>query len=152
MYALLSVRQPQVSARCRATYTLLAAYARDGGIELDPYVNEGATSALLIISDAMEMLGVEGWDHVDRKTMETVCEVAACEDLLPFFVRTLVAFRRWLVSTGRASDAHLEELERLATELPPGDTMSGAPIPRASRTHRRAARSDARRVDRRRTN
>ncbi len=152
MHALLSVRQPQVSARCRATYTLLAAYAQDGGIELDPYVNEGATSALLIISDAMEMLGVEGWDHVDRKTVEATCDVAGCADLLPFFVRTLVAFRRWLVSTGRASDAHLAELERLAAALPTSDTMSGAPIPRASRTQRRAARSDARRMDRRRTN
>lgn len=149
MLALLSLRQPQISAHCQATYRLLAAYAATGAIELDPHVNEGAASVLLRMSDAMEALGLERWDEVDRDAVTQACRIACHEALLPFFTRTVLAFRLWLAATGQTTDAHLDELAAFAAELPPTDTMTGMPLHRADRATRRAARSDARRSRRR---
>jgi hypothetical protein len=145
MHALVSIRQPHTTAHCQATYALLEAYARDGGIRLDPLVNEGAASALLIVSDAMEALGLERWDDVDRHVVHAASMLAQCEVMLPFIVRTVVQFRRWLVATGRTTDAKLEELERFAEDLPPSDAMNGEPRTPTNRAERRAARSEARR-------
>lgn len=136
MQALVSIRHPKVSAHCQATYAVLADYAKDGHIQLDPYVNEGTVSALLRLSDAMEMFGLEGWDEWTPAALERVCVFVGGRELLPFLARSLVAFREWLFTTERASDRHLAELTRFVATLPKSDTMSGAPIPRADRARR----------------
>ncbi len=148
MQALVSIRNRQVSAHCESTYMLLAAYAKGGHIELDPYVNVGATSALLVLSDLMEAMRVEGWDDWSAETLETACVMGGCREMLPFIARTLLAFREWLFATERASDRRLAELRRFVGQLPDGDTWSGEPIPQGGRAYRRAARSEARRMHR----
>ncbi|MBN8610871.1 MAG: hypothetical protein J0L92_09825 [Deltaproteobacteria bacterium] len=148
MQALVSIRNPQVSAHCEATYAVLAEYARDGHIQLDPYVNEGVASALLRLSDAMEMLVIEGWDDWTPAALETACVFVGGRDLLPCLGRSLVAFREWLFATGRASDRHLADLRSFVATLPKTDTMSGTSLPRASRAYRRAARGAAKRMHR----
>ena len=145
MLSLMSIRQPHTTAHCQATYALLEAYARDGGIQLDPLVNVGAASALLIVSDAMEALGLQRWDDVDRHVVHAASMLGQCEVMLPFIVRAVVRFRRWLVATGRTTDAKLEDLERFAADLPPSDSMNGQPAAPTNRAERRAARSEARR-------
>lgn len=142
MIALLSVRSPSITPFCRATYALLAAYAADGGIPpLAPYVNTGPASALLRVSDVLEATGASQWDDVDAELVELTCRVTDCEPLLPFVTRVVIAFRRWLVATGRATDARLAELERFAAELPTTDTLDGTPWRQMNRAARRAARS-----------
>ncbi|MFO0714400.1 MAG: hypothetical protein U0353_31455 [Sandaracinus sp.] len=152
MQPFLSVRNPQVTAHCRATYALLDAYARDGGIRFDPFVNEGAASALLMVSDAMEVLGLERWEQVDREAVSATARLTGFQVMLPFMVRAVARFRRWMVATGRAGDAGLEDLERFAEELPSSDGMTGERAQRANRASRRAARSEARRSERRSMN
>jgi hypothetical protein len=149
MHALVSIRQPHTTAHCEATYELLEAYARDGDIRLDPLVNEGAASALLIVSDAMEVLGVERWDDVDRHVVSAASMLAQCPMMLPFIVRTVVQFRQWLLAKGRASDANLEDLVRFAEELPASDAAHATAARPTNRAERRAARSEARRSSRR---
>jgi len=148
MHTLVSIRRPQVSAHCESTYMLLAHYAKDGHIELDPFVNEGPASALLLLSDAMEALRLEGWDDWSPMALETASVLTDRHEFLPFLARTLLAFREWLFETERASDRHLPELRGFVAELPESDTMSGAAIPRAGRAYRRAARATAKRMHR----
>lgn len=142
MLALVSSRNPSITPFCRATYALLEAYARDGGIPpLDPQVNAGAASALLRVSDVLEATGKHRWDDVGPELVELACRITGCAPLLPFVTRTVIGFRRWLVATGRASDAHLADLERFGAELPTTDTLDGTSWPQLNRAARRAVRS-----------
>lgn len=146
MLALLSVRSPSITPFCRATYALLAAYAADRRIPpLDPFVNTGPASAVLRLSDALEATGKSAWDDVGPELVETACQLTDCQPLLPYVLRAVVDFRRWLVETGRATDAGLAALEQRAAELPETDTLDGEPAPHMNRAARRATRRAARR-------
>lgn len=170
----ITTRNPDVSFPFTDhTYALLADYAKAGRIPpLDPNYFMGDASSIVLASDGLiELTGSPSWDQCDAELIVATIELSGMHALFAPTVRAVLAFRRWLHETGRAGDAGIDTLEKLASEIGSdvgsgnGGTItmtsmtgmtgmygaSGAPAPhRPSRVERRAAAAQARRALRRR--